>query len=306
MPGTGAALALALATAIHGPTATPGAAAGAGDTDIVALRIDPADRMTVPVSIGTHGTFRFLIDTGAQNTVISSELALRLALAPSATALVIGTAGEMRVAVVRLDGLMLGSRSFDGLDAPLLRAGDIGADGAVGLDSLQHSRVVLDFVKNTIAVSEAQTDHDSGYEIVVRARRRSGQLIITNATIDDIPVDVVVDTGSNVTIGNPALAAALAKRGPRTPTTLYSMTGQQIAASVGVSRALVLGQLRLGNVPIAYADAPPFGYLGLARRPAILLGMSELRAFKRVAIDFDKRKVMFDLPPQPMGIVRAE
>jgi hypothetical protein len=197
----------------------------------------------------------------------------------------------------------LGSRSFDGLVAPLLRAGDIGADGAVGLDSLQNQRVVLDFVRNTIAVSDAQSEHDSGYDIVVRARRRSGELIITNATIDHIPVDVVVDTGSNITIGNPALAAALAKRGPRTPTTLYSITGQQIAASIGVSRALVLGKLTIGNVPIAYADAPPFEYLGLARRPAILLGMSELRAFRRVAIDFNKRKVLFDLPPQPAGIV---
>ena len=37
--------------------------------------------------------------------------------------------------------------------------------------------------------------------------------------------------------------------------------------------------------------------IGLDDRPAMVLGMSELKLFKRVAIDFKQRKVLFDLPP---------
>jgi predicted aspartyl protease len=307
MAGSASTLALALVAALSAPPGEP--AVPIDDADIVALRADGADRLTVPVAIGASGLFRFLVDTGAQNTIISHELAARLALAPSARALLIGTAGETHVDVVRLDGLMLGSRSFDGLTVPMLNRADIGADGVVGLDSLQRQRVLLDFHHNLMKIEDARRAGNAGFDIVVTARRRSGELIMTDAKIDGVHVDVVIDTGSNATIGNPALAAALARRGAAwrqaLPTTLLSVTGQSIPANIMNSRELVVGRLRLGNIAIAYADSPPFARLDLARRPAIFLGMNELRAFKRVAIDFSRREVLFDLPEeQPMTIRR--
>ena len=36
--------------------------------------------------------------------------------------------------------------------------------------------------------------------------------------------------------------------------------------------------------------------LELGKKPALLLGMRELRSFDRVAIDFANRRVMFDVP----------
>ncbi len=41
---------------------------------------DPDTRMTVPVRIADNGPYRFVIDTGAQRTVISRELAGALGL----------------------------------------------------------------------------------------------------------------------------------------------------------------------------------------------------------------------------------
>ena len=52
------------------------------------------------------------------------------------------------------------------------------------------------------------------------------------------------------------------------------------------------------NIPILFADSPTFHALGLADEPALILGMSELKLFRRVAIDFKTRRVLFDLPPQ--------
>ena len=58
---------------------------------------------------------------------------------------------------------------------------------------------------------------------------------------------------------------------------------------------LRLGSITLGNVPIAFADAPPFGVFGLANQPALLLGTDLLEAFRRVSLDFRARKVRFQL-----------
>ncbi|HEU0284619.1 MAG TPA: aspartyl protease family protein, partial [Sphingomicrobium sp.] len=41
---------------------------------------DGHDRMTVPVLVAGHGPYRFLIDTGADRTAISSDLARQLRL----------------------------------------------------------------------------------------------------------------------------------------------------------------------------------------------------------------------------------
>src|SRR5215218_6855957 len=49
-------------------------------TDEVAIGRDIGDRMTVAVSVGGRGPYRFLVDTGSERTVISRQLAHRLQL----------------------------------------------------------------------------------------------------------------------------------------------------------------------------------------------------------------------------------
>jgi predicted aspartyl protease len=300
MTSLAAALALTLAAAGFPASHAASGAQDAGTTDVVAAGQDAHERMTVPVHIGANGPYRFLLDTGAQNTVVSVSLAGALALPAGARATVIGVAGSQSVPTVELDEILLGRRSFYGLRAPLLERRDIGADGILGLDSLQGQRVLLDFRRGLVAIDDARAlGGDGGYEIVVRARRRSGQLIMTDATIDGVRTDVVVDTGADFTIGNRALQRALQRTaGRRTgeQAVLNSVTGQQVLADVGMARRLDIAGLSLRSVGIAFADAPPFAALDLERRPALLLGMRELRAFRRVAIDFSSRKILFDLP----------
>jgi hypothetical protein len=77
---------------------------------------------------------------------------------------------------------------------------------------------------------------------------------------------------------------------------LETVTGQDIAANLGLAKELRIEKLTVGNVAIAYAEAPVFAQLGLEKRPAIFLGMRELRGFKRIAIDCSRHKVLFDLP----------
>ena len=266
--------------------------------DVIAVGTDNHDRMTVPVRIGDSGPYEFLIDTGAQNTVLSKTLAARLSLVSTRKARLIGMAGTEIVDTVNIDEIGLGRRNYYSLIAPLLDRVHIGADGIVGIDSLQGQRVLFDFKRKLITIDDAKNlGGNRGFEIVVTAKRRSGQLIMTDAVIDGVRTEVVIDTGAETSIGNLALQQALSRRRDQGNTTLVSVTGQQIDAKLGTARHLVIGSMTINNLLIAYVDAPPFAALDLAKRPAILLGMRDLRAFDRVAIDFATRKVLFDLPP---------
>ena len=163
--------------------------------------------MTVPVTIGGEGPFRFMLDTGAQATVVSRGLADRLCCNDRKPAILVGMASSRTVETTPIDDVRLGSRMFYIRKAPVVEGANIGgADGILGLDSLQDQRVLLDFVKEEISVADAEDlGGNRGYEIVVSARERLGQLIITEARLDGIRVAVVVDSGAQGSIGNPAL-----------------------------------------------------------------------------------------------------
>ena len=292
-------IAIAAALALAIPQA--GSMQSGGDasaTDVLSTSTDSSSRLTVPVNLGEHGPFRFLIDTGSQNTVIADTLVSRLALIPNARATLIGVAGKLSVDTVQIEEIVLGRRSFYGLIAPILDRNDLGAEGILGLDSLQGQRILIDFRKGFMAVNDARAlGGDRGFDIVVTARRRSGQLIMTDATVDGIAVDVVIDTGSDTTLGNRALQKAMGRRGASTEQTkLHSVTGQELIADISVAGKLDMQGLTIVHPTIAYSDSPTFAFLKLDRKPAIMLGMREMRAFRRIAIDFTSRKVLFDLP----------
>lgn len=272
------------------------------NVDVIAIGGDSHSRMTVPVRIGNQGPFDFLIDTGSQSTVLSSALASKLALPQQKKARLVGVAGILDVDTVAVEQLDLGKRSYYDLMAPTLDSQDIGADGILGLDSLQNQRVLIDFRKNVILVGDARSlGGNSGFDIVVTARRRAGQLIMADARIDGIKVNVVIDTGAEYSIGNRALQAALAKKHPQGTMTLRSVTGQEVTAELAMAKQLKIDNISFANVVIAYADSPPFGVLGLENKPALFLGMRDMRALDRIAIDFSSRRIYFDMPSGAFG-----
>ncbi len=264
--------------------------------EVLDLGFERYERMTVPVSLMGEGPFRFIVDTGAQATVISHALADRLLLGNRRAAMLIGLNSQRMVQTASIPVLSLGSRTFAVQTAALVDPNHIGsADGILGLDSLQHQRVLLDFREGRISVADADSGR-SGYDIVVRARRKLGQLIIARARIDGVRTAVIIDTGAQGSVGNPELDRRLRRARDLGDSHMTDINGIQRTGAVRVARALEIDRARLANLPITFADSPSFHALGLVDEPALLLGMSELRLFNRVAIDFSTREVLFDLP----------
>lgn len=277
----------------QGPVDTPSEITG---EETIAGAPESHDRMTVPVTIAGRGPYRFMIDTGAEATVITRGMDRELQLPSAGRALLVATASQEMVDLVALDGLELGSRVIDNLAAPVLERENIGADGILGLDSLQGLRVLLDFRDHSVAVaSAAELGGNKGYEIVVSARRRDGQLLISDAMVDGVRTAVVIDTGAQGSTGNLALRRLI--RAHLAGTSISTdVHGNQLLGDVGLIRHLAIEGMALNNLDVTYADTPAFEALGLTRRPALTLGMKHLRMFERVAIDFDTRRILFDLP----------
>lgn len=205
-------------------------------------------------------------------------------------------ASRRSVEVVELDSLEVGERTFHNLAAPVLERNHVGADGIIGLDSLQDLRVLIDFRNETIAVADVDSDFSRrGFDIVVRARHKLGQLLITDATIEGVRTTVIVDTGAQASLGNMALRNRLrAKRSQEVKTT--DVNGVSMMGQLSYVRDLTIQNISIRDVPITYADAPAFEALGLTDTPVLSLGMQHLKMFDRIAIDFSKQRILFDLP----------
>jgi predicted aspartyl protease len=320
----GMAAALILAAPLRGqeqpaaPVAAPAPAAAEpvarlpdqGAAETLGYRADENTRMTVPVNIAGHGPFNFVVDTGSERTVVSRELASDLALGPGQPATVHSMTEVSEVPTVVVQGLRVGQRTMEDIQAPALARVNLGAAGMLGVDTLQTQRVIFDFQTHqmTIMPSRHADPHWPADTIVVTARSRFGRLMLIDASIDRQRVWVIVDTGSQISVGNMALRHALEQRhrlGPTAPITMISVTGGRITAEYSIARQMRIGDADLNYMPIAFADVHPFRQLQLLDRPAILLGMDALQLFHRVSVDFANRRVRLLTPESSQnGVVR--
>lgn len=282
---------------------SPSAASAAEPDPATLLFAEDETRMTVPVTIAGAGPFPFVVDTGAQRTVISRELAATLGLAPGRTVRVTGMTGSANIATVIIPSLKVSVIGSAPIEAPAIAAQNLGALGLLGIDTLQGRAVSIDFDTRTMTVTPSRrrstrerADRD---EIVIRARSLFGQLIVTDAYCNGVRVRVILDTGSSVSMGNAALRRKVARKGTRSqPVALTGVTGETVVSDYTTIERITIASVTLGGLPIAFCavDAPPFRQFGMSGKPAILLGMDALQLFRRVDIDFANREVRLAVP----------
>ncbi|MCP3735815.1 retroviral-like aspartic protease family protein [Sphingomonas sp. RP10(2022)] len=255
-------------------------------------------RMAVDVTVDGHGPYRFVVDSGADRSVIGGALAMQLRLPAGPMVTLHGVAGASPRATVRIARLGIGGSVVADVAAPTLPERYLGAQGLVGIDALRGQRLRLDFETQAITIEDTrQPVTTQADEIVVTARRSGGQLILTQARAGTIGVRAVVDTGSQITVGNLALRDALFRRGlpPMVSATLVSVTGEAMTVPVAIVPELRIGGIVMRGVRVGFADLPPFRLFGLRDRPAMLLGTDLMGSFRRVSLDFGAKKVRFQL-----------
>lgn len=268
-----------------------------GGEDIKARKVET--RLTVEVRVNGRGPYQFIVDSGADTSAVGGRIAADLQLPLGRPVILHTTTASNIVDRVRVDELKLGTTSVKQLELPALREQDLGGAGMIGIDALVSQRLMMDFEKHLIKIEDARLPPPRPIpgEIVITARRMRGQLILTRVTAGGLPLDAVIDTGSQITIGNSALRDKLVRRNLARlqKVTIAGVTGKALEVTLAPLVELRLGPVTLRNVTIAFADVPPFKVFGLTGQPALLLGTDVLEAFRRVSLDFRARKVRFQL-----------
>lgn len=266
-----------------------------GGDDVNARQV--ATRLSVEVHVNGRGPYQFLVDSEADSSVVGLRIARDLELPLGTPALLNGMTDRNIVDRVKVESLTLGPTTINDLELPALREEDLGGQGMIGIDALVRRRLLMDFEKRAIKVEDATKPAKRlPGEIVVTGTRRRGQLILTHVKARNISLDAVIDTGSELTIGNLALRDKLVRRGQKFQTIAATgVTGKTVDLQVAIIPEIAIGPILVRNLAVAFADLPPFHVFGIAREPALFLGTDVLETFRRVSLDFQARKVRFQL-----------
>lgn len=110
-------------------------------------RPDRIGRIAAPVMINGRGPFRFILDTGASQSVVTKRVvdAIGLLLSPDSQLMLHGVTGSAAVPAVRLETLQTGDLIQRDLRVAVLNSVMGGADGILGVQGFEGLRVTVDF-----------------------------------------------------------------------------------------------------------------------------------------------------------------
>jgi hypothetical protein len=162
----------------------------------------------------------------------------------------------------------------------------------LGIDAVSNQRLEMDFRKKQMTITKSVRREQDAGTLVVQARSRYGQLLMVDSEVEGIPLYVIIDTGSEVTLGNVAMRSFLARRRAE-QVDVVAVTGEKAKADIALLPELRIGKVLVRNQQVAYADLYVFEQLGLHGKPSMLLGMNTLRQCAKVSIDFPAREVRF-------------
>ena len=282
------------------PTAPPAAAEPPEPVLILDASLDLNDRLTVEVMLNSAGPFQFIVDSGADRSVLSETLANRLALAQGPNILVHGISGSVVARTAKVAQLQVGDARLTDVNLPVLPPERVGADGLLGVDILEGRNVIMDFRKRKLEVRRSRSTFDLvrlPREVSVLADDRLGRLTVADCRVAGARALAFIDSGGGVSIGNMALSRAIATRRRRfddvRSAQLLTASGEITIGQFRIAPSLTLGALRMTNLPMAFGDLHIFDILGINDRPALLLGVDILKLFSRVELDFGAGRVLF-------------
>jgi predicted aspartyl protease len=262
-----------------------------------AARPDQIGRIIVPVMVNGRGPFSFVLDTGANRTVVTPQLLATLGLQSAADESVTmnGATGSAVVPTARIERIAAGDVVLTRQQLPVAGSLAIGIDGILGVDALEEKRVLVDFKTGKIEIRAARHQRPIPGAARISAEWRFGRLMIIDAYVDRIRVKAVVDTGSEYTLGNDALHEALyARARGKLPYTPINVLGETLALQRGereMVKSLRVGDVRAEPFNIVFGEFYVFKLWDLDTQPALVIGMDLIGKLDEFVIDYERREV---------------
>jgi predicted aspartyl protease len=260
-------------------------------------RSDRLGRVVAPVSVNGQGPFRFIVDTGANRSVLSQALATQLGLTPNGVGEVHSVHGVAPAPLVDVDSLNYGELSLGSAAMPMLQGAVLaGEHGLLGVDGMRGRRLRMDFDRNCIEITpSSEARRLRGWAVIP-----FGHLVMVRGSINGLRVHLLLDTGSDSTLANTALRDALNARIRSTRVRIDQAIGNTSGRPIILEQAIfvprmLVGDLQVRNITAFVGDFHIFRIWELLEEPTLLIGMDVLSQARGLAIDYQRGTVYLNV-----------
>jgi len=266
-------------------------------------RRDRVGRVLAAVLVNGRGPFRFILDTGANRSALSPRLVEQVGLPmdPATVVGVHGVTGSAMLPAVQVESLRAGGIELRNVSLPVLDEHVFaGADGILGVEGLQSARIEVDFSQDRVVIGPSSRLRAPRGFLTVPVHLEKGGLLMVSGRVGRVPVQVIIDTGAEHTLGNAPLRDAIVhrvSRHNRSETSVYGVTEDVSTGTTFLAPDISIGKARLRNLRVTFDDLHVFDVWGLAGEPALLVGMDLLGTLKQFVIDYPRRE--FQLKAYP-------
>jgi predicted aspartyl protease len=256
---------------------------------------DRSGRVVAPIRVNGQGPYSFIIDTGANRSVVSAALAQQLALSPSGVGDVHTVEGVSPAPLVGGARLSFAGLPLESAEMPVLDGGAMAlADGLLGVDGLRGRRLLISFERRCVEITPSRGARRLRGWLAIPGRLRFGNLVVLRGHIGRVGVNLLVDTGSSSSLANDALRDALDLNIARGTGVRVTTAGDTLLSE----RSLLIRRMRISDMEVrditAFVGAfHIFDLWEMSDEPTLLIGMDVLAQARGLAIDYEEAVVYF-------------
>ncbi|HSY08457.1 MAG TPA: aspartyl protease family protein [Steroidobacteraceae bacterium] len=272
-------------------------------------RPDQIGRIIVNVMVNRQGPFRFALDTGANRSVLTPHLVTVLGLhTDDGDAVTMnGVTGSAAVPTTLVERVAAGDLALERQRLPVADSLTSEIDGILGVDGLSAKRVLVDFAKDRIEIRNSRYERPMAGVTRIPAQLRFGRLMVVNAYVNGVHAKAVIDTGSEYTLGNDALRAALFATADLRQKGKIEVIGETLDKQQGERRPVSLikvGDVRATHFDVVFGGFYVFKLWNLDAQPALVIGMDIIGNLDAMVIDYERCEVQLVARQAPELAVR--
>jgi predicted aspartyl protease len=255
---------------------------------------DRLGRIWAPVYLNGKGPFRLVLDTGASHSAVVAEVVADLGMTSSGAMRLHGVTGSATVPFITVNTFVVGDMEEQLKWLPIVPDALGGADGVLGMESLEGKRIAIDFQNDKISITHSHAARAAMDYVTIPLVRSANGLLMATAYMGAIRVIAIIDTGAQATVANPALLAALHARhrmGKMVPSSVTGATDDVQAGQDTPVPPLTLGPISIQAPFITVSDLQIFERWHMTSEPAMLIGIDILGLLDNMVIDYRRMEL---------------
>ena len=255
---------------------------------------DQIGRIWAPVWINGKGPFRLVLDTGANRSGVTAQVAglLGIPLNQSPPVLLRGVNGIVTVPTIRVDSMTVGDLTLSPATLPIVTDAMGGAQGVLATDEFTDQRISIDFKHDRIDIRHSRNERARHDFVTIPLERSETGLLVFHALVGSLRAQAIIDTGAQRTIGNLAMRDALVRRHEQGYSVqIFDVTAEAQTGETYPSPPITLDSIKILDARITYGDMHIFGHWHLTKKPALLIGMDVIGLLDTFIIDYRRHEL---------------